>query len=576
MRRQTISLWQVVFTAFPGAVRYVGGQMTRVRDVSNPDGDRRDLLATQVKHRIAELIAGELAHRDEHELLRQQRFELRNPPDEAEGAEGELDLPGFFDEAVPIADEPAPVERLQTRVRAGDISLIEVTDDAAVRTRIYPRSVHCQACGHFLLLDPGNPPASLTCPCCEDGELVVEPIVFICRRCCSSRELLPPGELRGERRQRRRHADELGHAPTCPECDDGHIHLEKHGTNSVARWQWTCSSCDDFVENLQEPCMTCIVPRAPGNAGDMIFMNALPAAASSAYEALICEQMFVGDQPVDVRTLEEEAEAQSETWVDSFSLDAAEADGFISPGEVANIQSSCIESAFLVDGVRVFTTTYGYKTGGVTGHPQTPVEDLERFASLFEDPEGLSRFLAYCVVSKGAALVLKFDKELIVQRLGLTHTNYDTQVATEQGIIGDRNLTQLLREPNTDITLYKSMHGVEHAILSTAMQQIGTEALGSKLFFGDAAILIFERSELDRGGVIQLVNRGIGLSSLFDAARDSSLGCAQGCLDGCPACLFVRDAFCIQPAEEMGQFWLPANSLLSRQGASRILASDSD
>ena len=108
------------------------------------------------------------------------------------------------------------------------------------------------------------------------------------------------------------------------------------------------------------------------------------------------------------------------------------------------------------------------------------------------------------------------------------------------------------------------------------MQQIGTEALGSKLFFRDATIFIFERSELDRGGVIQLVNRGVGLSSLVDAARDASLGCAQGCLDGCPACAFVRDAFCIQPAEEMNQFWLPANSLLSRQGASRILASDSD
>ena len=439
--------------------------MTRVRDISNADGDRRDLLATQVKRRVAELIAEELNHRDEHEQLRQQRFELRNPQDEAEDNAGDLDLPGLFDDPVPIADEPAPVERLQTRVRAGDISLIEITDDAAVRTRIYPRSVHCQACGHFLLLDPANPPATLNCPCCEEGELVVEPIIFICRRCGSSRELLPPGELRGNRRHRRRHADELGSPPTCPECDNGHIHLEKHGTNSVARWQWTCSSCENFVENLQEPCMTCIVPRAPGIPGNMVFMNALPAAASSAYQALICEQMFVGDQPVDVQTLEEEAEAQRDEWVDSFSLDTALAVGTIGQDEVENIRSSCIESAFLVDSVRVFTTAYGYKAGGVTGHPQTPVDDHERFAWLFEDPEGLTRFLAYCVASKGAALVVKFDKDSITQRLGLAHTDYDAQVTIEQELIGDRNLTQLLREPNTDITLYKSLHGVEHAVL---------------------------------------------------------------------------------------------------------------
>lgn len=577
MTRQTISPWQVVFSAYPGSVRYVGGQMTRVRDISNPEGDRRDQLSTQVKRRVAELIAEELVHRDEHEQLRQQRYHLRNDTGADADDEAELDLPGLFDDPAPIAAANfAPQEQIQVRVRAGDISLIEVTDDSAVRTKIYPRSVHCQACGHFLLLDPEDPPASLNCPCCNDGRLIVEPIIFVCRRCASSRELLPPGERRGNLRQRRRHADNLGAPPTCPECDNGHIHLEKHGTNSVARWQWVCSSCENFEEILQEPCMTCIVPRAPGMAGDRIFMNALPAAASSAYQALICEQMFVGDQPVDVQTLENEAERQQGEWVDAFSLETAIAAGVIDQPELDNIRSSCVDTAFLVDGVRAFTTTYGYKAGGVAGHPQSPVEDHERFARLFEDAEGLTRYLAYCVASKGAALVLKFDKEMVARRLGFGNTDYDTQANLERTIIADRELTRLLRDRNDDISLYKSMHSVEHAILSTAMQQIGSEALGSKLFFRDSTILIFERSELERGGVIQLVNRGLGLSTLIDAARDASLGCAQGCLDGCPACAFVRDAFCIQAAEEFDHFWLPANSLLSRQGASRVLASDAD
>lgn len=320
--------------------------------------------------------------------------------------------------------------------------------------------------------------------------------------------------------------------------------------------------------------MTCIVPRAADARASMVFMNALPAAASSAFQGLVSEQMFVGDQPVDLRTLEGEAEGQRDDWTDAFSLDTAANSGAIGQSELDNIRASCIDSAFLVDGVRVFTTVYGYKAGGVAGHPQTPIDDHERFAWLFEDPEGLTRFLAYCVASKGAALVLEFEKSSVAQRLGLESNDYDGKAAAEQDLIGNRNLTQLLREANTDLVLYKSMHAVEHALLSAAMQQIGTEALGSKLFFRDAAILLFERSQLDRGGVIQLVNRGIGLSKLVDAARDLSLGCAQGCLDGCPACAFLRDAFCIQPVEELRQFWLPANSLLSRQGASQILMSE--
>jgi hypothetical protein len=84
--------------------------------------------------------------------------------------------------------------------------------------------------------------------------------------------------------------------------------------------------------------------------------------------------------------------------------------------------------------------------------------------------------------------------------------------------------------------------------------------------------MIFEKAPIGRGGVVQLVNRGRGLVSLFQAMRDAVLGCAQSCEDGCPACAYVKDPYCNQPVDDLGAIWLPANSLLSRQGAARILA----
>src|SRR5437899_896088 len=73
-RRQTLSPLQVIFTAFPDAVRYVTGQMARVRDVSNATGDRRDQLSVRVREAVARRISGELRRREQHEQLRQRGF----------------------------------------------------------------------------------------------------------------------------------------------------------------------------------------------------------------------------------------------------------------------------------------------------------------------------------------------------------------------------------------------------------------------------------------------------------------------------------------------------------------------
>ena len=231
--------------------------MVRVRDVSNPDGDRRDHLSTRIRDNLSRRIAGELQRRETHEQLREQRFAARRAAEASSGTATEhvedLILPAAFDEAPPVnSAAPAAPDTPRPTVRSRDISLIEVTEDSSVRARIFPRSVHCLRCGHFLILNPERPPTTLVCPCCKDGQLVVEPIVFICARCATVRELLPPGEKAGTKgwRRRRRLEEALGLAPTCPDCQQGHIHLQKHGTNSISRWQWECVNCNHFQENV--------------------------------------------------------------------------------------------------------------------------------------------------------------------------------------------------------------------------------------------------------------------------------------------------------------------------------------
>jgi hypothetical protein len=161
-------------------------------------------------------------------------------------------------------------------------------------------------------------------------------------------------------RKRRRFEESIGTAPRCPECGGGHIHLEKHGTNAVSRWQWTCTTCSDFCENIQEPCGACGVPAAPPEPSDYILMRAIPAAASNALQPLVHQQMFVGEEEVDLDTLRAEAQRRSNDWSDSFSILPAVERGSISEQDAGRLSESCLRDAYLVDRIRVVTTTYGY------------------------------------------------------------------------------------------------------------------------------------------------------------------------------------------------------------------------
>lgn len=607
-RAPNISPLQVLYQAFPDAVRFVAGQITRVRSVNSTRGDRDDPLSVLVRRAIAPRILAELQRRFAHESTRAQRRADRRADEGAaagvavgDGAVPAADIP--VDEGVPngfgaleelaMADEapsqaPAPGRPVQLlppgMPRERDISLIEIDEDATVRTRVFPRSVHCQRCGHFELLDPNNVPATLQCPCCKAGTLRVEPIVFVCGRCADIRELVPPLELRGDWRRPGVAERALGAPTVCPDCHRGHIHLEKHGTNRVAQWEWRCTSNCGYREVLQERCLKCAVPAGVQGAApaSVIFMNAIPASAPNALQSLVHQDMFVDGGTVDPQSLLAAADrAIHQGWRDAFMVATTEPNETMSHGELATLREACIGRAFLVNNVWAVTVAYGYVAGPAASHPQTPVSPDEKLAHLFHDPEGFTAYRAYSHSTQGNALVLCFDAVRVVARLdelapGIAALGTLEQILAVEGQeISERSIRELLRAEGGSLLAYRSLHALEHALLNAAMRQLGTDSLGARLFASTSTVVIFEKARVGRGGVIQLVNRGEGLLRLIEAARDLTLGCAQGCVDGCPTCAYmVRDQFCTHPLDEIGVVWLPANSLLSRRGAAAILSSE--
>jgi len=307
-------------------------------------------------------------------------------------------------------------------------------------------------------------------------------------------------------------------------------------------------------------------------------MNAMPASAPNALQALSHHEMFVGNVPVDLPLLRQAAEQSAAAgWADAFVLDVDAGAGILSDEDIESLADSCIASAYLVRDVWVVTASFGYKAGPTAAHPQSPVAPDEKLATIFPDPEGLTRFRAFAHTSQGAAVVIQLDTAAVADRLASLdggHGDLATRVAADAQAMQRSTVRQLLATTGNGLLAYRSLHAVEHALLMAAMRQLGTDTLGSRLFPAEGAVVLFEKSRIGRGGVIQLVNRGPGLVHLVRAARDLMAGCAQGCAEGCPACVYLRDQHCAHPLEDLGTEWLPANALVSRAGAASILSPD--
>jgi hypothetical protein len=573
----------VVFNAFPDAFRNFPSSIARVNGIVHPEGDTRGPRIRRVLEIIAQRMNDEKRRYDEHFNQVQQRAAAsKKNSEDASDSDGLEDMFGGIQIETEIIIEAS---QLSSTIRSNNLSFIRVDDDSVVRTHIYPRTFHCSHCGHFECFNPAQPPETLQCSHCREEKLVQEPIVFMCARCANLLELAPPGGKRENSQYRKiqKTDDFLGRAPSCPDCQTGHIHLEKHNSNSIGIWEWICTNNQcSYHEQVRYSCLECYLPAVknelePENnlTAQVISMNAFPAAASSALKGLFDTQMFIHDDLLDPSSLSATAQQVSGNWNDYFDLNS-EVGSELDKEAVNRIHESCIENAYLLDRIGIVKTVYGYKAGNIASHAQTPIAEVDGLSRFFRDSEGFSEYVCYGMINDGAALVIELNKQMIIDRLSeivpqLSRDDYDEILARELRQLQGLSMKDILDLGGNNFILYRSLHALEHAILSTSMLQIGNEVLGSTLFPREAILLIYEGESIGRGGVIQLVNKGVGLLSMVEAARDHVIGCAQGCVDGCPACIFVRDPHCSYNYAQLQRNWLPANSLLSRLGARRIL-----
>jgi hypothetical protein len=114
--------------------------------------------------------------------------------------------------------------------------------------------------------------------------------------------------------------------------------------------------------------------------------------------------------------------------------------------------------------------------------------------------------------------------------------------------------------------LLRLLHSFEHTLTYQAPLTTGLESnsFQSKVFLNDCAILIYERADVEAGGVEYLALKKV--IEWLKESRMRIIHCRHECKDGCASCLFINDPLChpLLNTETGGSYMLP-NSLLSRE-----------
>lgn len=465
----------------------------------------------------------------------------------------------------------------QGKVDPSHIDLYEINDDSRVITNVYPLSFHCFRCGHYEILDSKNQ-RDLTCPCCKEAycfkcakavpftsdnkckicgqqtkrnELQQFSFVFACPRCAHVEELTPRlVQLRNV--QGRRIPCQAGGQCT------GHIHFVMR--SSFLKSFWKCETCND-VKKVDKHCICHIAKVEDQNLTAIpSIMKPITTNASSIMRPLISSYLYMGTSTVTLEGLQQEHDRAKSIDLDSWSL----------KDDVENIDLQMIKdqygisNAFTVPEITTLTIVYGY-ISGVQSFP-TRIADNDRLAKLFKYGH---KYRAYAVKTKGRGLIIVLDKEKILETLkkaGVSGFNDYKDLADKTKAAMTSGQLQTLVENPDQVPLISLLHGVEHALAKTLIDQTGLEEFGSKIMIDDCCIVLYERENLGSGGLTQITKskQGSEFKKFLLASQKHLRMCSQLCERGCLACIFINDFHC-QPyiPNEVGR-WFPPNSILNR------------
>ena len=445
-----------------------------------------------------------------------------------------------------------------------DIDLIEITDRSRLHVDIFPLTFRCRRCGHFQIMSGQE--TSLVCPDCKKKtektgghapRMVQESIIFICPHCATIEELTPRGKTA---------ADARSGVFECPRGCGGHLHFYRWGRLGSAYWR--CSKCGYREQPVRRNC-GCSIYAEDDRADDSQIwpMRLNPTSASNTY-GLQKTFVEVSKQDISLALLEAKRRQDLQIGKRSWSLEdlLQSLDGFT---RGLFRQTYDLIDAFMVNDVESSTVVYGYTTRVTSNRP---INESERIPKCFSRRGG--RYRAYLVSSIGRGLVLVFDKSKIAslaqrnlpqsKRRTYEHLVEEELMALREGIFQE-NLDNPERFP-----IISSLHAVEHALFKRATDEAGLEVFGSKVLFGDAAILLFERQDVGDGGIVQLTT-GQQFLRVANAVYSELSNCGQGCERGCLSCTFITDVRCSPFLETECERWYPGNCFLDRSLAGLII-----
>lgn len=567
-----LSPHQVLLNAYPGKIRSEEGdriKIVTIRPFDTPDdlGHIRTRLAQRIGTLDEEYI-NYLQEATEQQERAARSEEEEEPTDEAADDSG--DLPPAIQRRQQrdqgASNETADGEAIEISYSEEDIEFAELTRNSQPIGVPYPRAYRCpRSCGHFTLLSPSSVPQRKHCQHHLETQLRRFPYLFVCPRCGNYEQASPHRALQDADREsfpQEIVSDDIDRDTplNCPEdgCS-GHLHV-----NLGDRLRNVYFECYDCYSRFpfNGDCPKCHKPGVDGTQAVQSEMRPKPIDAN------ITEPLMLNDIESSRGTTLPELRETSQK-------DAQNDEPFhwnlekVASGSSDTIRDTfAVEDVFTVEDIDTVSATYGYQST-VTSR-NTDLDQHGRLARTFDSEERKKR--AYLTRQRGRGIVVDLDTDVIAEIVSGGEAGYRELAEDELAQI-DEMPPEELSETNS-LRLVPLLHAYQHAFYEAAIEQAGLENfLAAKLLVEKGAIVFAEQRQVGTGGLTQVTlnQTGATLLDVFQRTEELLEDCSRDCDDACLACVFIDDANCHPFVSREVEGYVPANSLLDRELASRMI-----
>lgn len=478
---------------------------------------------------------------------------------DSQKTEGSLDVLKKVAEEWGLEEEYEHVEEEGRREKYPKLVLpsqIKIISPTEARVGLYPRSLKCDTCNFYAVYTDLSKLRHIECPACKKGRLRQVSLLFFCDQCGFQHEITPP------------FTDPQKDGPVFRCGEDGctgHLMLDLN-RKKLTQSRWICTNCkkEDQVVYF---CPTCSdwQNKKPKR------MILQPTTATYLKPMIYSVVHIEGNRDLSLARINP---SWSLVTSDDYSVDTKDT--------IRELFG--ITNVHVLDNVVSFTAVYGYA-------PYKEDATIRFFDRRNADTNQFE-YQAFVTRSQGKGIVIQLDKSrmanVIIENMIREAKKTDNkstfleELSNKQKILTESNetdevyswlsaqtiecLTETpIGELKNRVPLFTLLHSIEHALTYQASLRAGLDesAFVGKVLIQDCAILIYEREQVEAGGVeylaYDLLERW--LNETMKHIRD----CRYQCHDGCVSCLYIRDPLChpFFPTEVPNAYIFP-NYLLSR------------